>query len=152
MKLFKLLLVIPFICAAIISCAKSEGGNNSDNSDPQNEGTIANPILLTVDTPRTCKIGRLEDSATHSYYKFNINTTETYYIKGSNFSPSTADGFTPKLFSDSDFTLPVGYSTPYTNIFTCGTLNSGTTYYLELVNLYDDEDNVTFTLTISATL
>jgi hypothetical protein len=140
------------IMALLISCSNSDGSNDSENpSNPQNEGSIANPIVLVVDTPRICKIGKLSDNALLSYYKFDIGTTGTYYIKGTSFSPSSVTGFTPTVSTLSDFTgFPI-YTSPYTDYLTCTTLNASTTYYLELGNMYNDTENIIFSLDISTT-
>lgn len=99
-----------------------------------NEGTVAAPIALTVENSRLCKVGKLSNSETNSYYQFTVPSNGTWYIKASNFSPSSVTGFNPYLYTTSDYSGLALFAANYSTSMTCTGLSSGTTYYLKLTN------------------
>lgn len=135
------------------SCGNPTSAAPGPTNVKYNEGSVSDPILLTVETPRQCKLGKFQNDETHSYYKFTVPANGTYYIKASNFSPSSVTKFSPNVYSSADYAGLASFTSVgnYTTALECAGLTAGVVYYLELMNMYDSNDNITYDLVISTT-
>ena len=152
------LILAGFIILSLVACSQptsgsggaGSGGNTTSN--PQNEGSITSPILLTIGTPRVCKIGKSSDSATRSYYKVVIPPSQnTCTITATSFSPASVNKISVSAYSSSDFTSFIFsslYVNPYATFFTAST---GETWYIILDNTDNSALNISYTVTITTT-
>ena len=146
-KTFAILMVLGLVaCQSPVSVDE-----NVDNHVKHNEGSTSFPVVLTMDTPHTVKLGKLMYSETNSYYRFTVPGDGDYQIVGTDFSVVPGDdhaGFTGKLYGSLDFESPIS-TDPYTANLSANGLVTGTTYGLSFVNLYFSNDDITFTVSIS---
>jgi hypothetical protein len=102
-----------------------------------NEGSVASPVSVALDTNRTFKLGNVTGQ-TYSYYGFTTTTAGTYYFV----SPSSVSYYST-LYSDSAFSTTVKSSTYANGEYALTGLSAATTYYWRLQN--NNGANLNFT-------
>jgi hypothetical protein len=115
----------------------------SRTGDAPNDGTLASPVALSLDTPFSGKVGGSGGSYIKSYYAFTVTNAGAYSISmtGGN------SGYDLNLYKYSSFTTSVGSATAATGIV--NTYLSAQTYYLLVENWYDTTTDGVYSLTVN---
>jgi hypothetical protein len=133
----------------LTSCGGGGGGGADPDPFPIDpvfsggEGTVAQPVAVTLNTPRSSTVGAFDDS----YYQFSTTTAGTYVLTLSN--PTTDVSW--DLYSNSDFTGDVESCDDYWSTSTekcSATLQANKMYYLRVSEFSMSFSNGTFTLLI----
>jgi hypothetical protein len=96
------------------------------------EGTVSNPILLTVGVSRGAQVGGAVGSDSSYYYFVSTSTDQTITLSGISSSADLIWG----IFSSPGFSTPFGTCDTGVTSDSCatGTITSGATYYIEVYN------------------
>jgi hypothetical protein len=98
---------------------------------PANEGSVAHPVTLVLDTPHAGKAADSGDSLErNSYYSFTVPSSGAYDIDISDLNPSGTFFY---LYYGTDSSYSTYTYRASRNLFNLS-LNSGTTYYLRFEN------------------
>lgn len=106
-----------------------------------NEGSLDNPVVLTVDANHSAKIGSSEQLLENSYYKFTTQNAAKYEITASNTS------LYMYLYTDASFDDAYKVYTSYDGSFEWD-MNESSTYYLKVYNPGDSVE--TFSLLVAS--
>ncbi len=139
-----LLLLGLLLPAVLFSFGSSCDSTGNGGTEPANEGTISNPMELTVGTAHSGQVG----AGGTSYYKFTANNDGAHTIALTN----TQSDLSWDLYSSPDFFSNLllfcdDFFDASDEVRATPALGSGTTYFL-LVDEWDDMAG-TFTLTIT---
>lgn len=148
----KLWFVASFFVLPLMLSACGGGGDNQNISallEGTNEGSVSNPVRLTVGTPRPSSVALLTGVVIGSYYYFDATSNNTVTILMSDvLILLKAD-----LYSNPNFTgIPIASCTTLTlgigiSCTTSGPLVIGTRYYLHVTSVNPAADR--FTLLVS---
>lgn len=151
-SLWAKLITLTFISALLASCSGDTGGGAASSSPTHalsvvggSEGSIENPVPLTVDVPRTSSVGPMGNS----YYTITTDSAGTYVLTLADVNPFYPDLFV-YLYSDPGFTNEVGACFfEFSPVHTCTTpnLDANTAYYIRIYDFSYESVTYTFTLT-----
>lgn len=107
---------------------------------PKNEGSVAAPVGLILETPHTFVLGISANSEQYSYYTFTTGADAgTYYLiidSGTIFASAN-------LYTDAGFSSLFLSSSSFSNDVSFAGLAASTTYYLRLQNNYSSTNTST---------
>lgn len=98
-----------------------------------NEGSVASPVALVLDSNRSFKLGTPSHGFSSSYYQFTTSTAGVYYLVIDSAAGPVL--YQPALYSDSTYsTMILSFGSYISDDCSLGTLAADTTYYLKLTN------------------
>jgi hypothetical protein len=118
-----------YLCAVAYYGAGNAGLSVFSTAPVLNEGSVAGPVSLTLNSVHTFKTGP-SSSQSSSYYSFTTTSAGNYALDTAYFN-----SFATTLYSNSGFTTVVSSNTATTNGSKFTGLLASAPYYLKLTNL-----------------